>query len=324
MCETDIMGRMGTEALNLDVDVLAGLQVPLEFNVPLGPLTWYGVGGHAAVLARPTSVEQLSQLITHCHVRSVPWRILGSGANVLIPEGVVPGVVVILSSDAFKSFTVDLNAATITAGGGADFAKVIHQSVRDGLAGLEGLAGVPATVGGAVRMNAGGAFGEVGPVVERVTVINPDGSLEHLHRGELKFGYRYSNIGQRIIVEVLFKLEASAAPEELRARLKQVMLLKRDSQPMGARSAGCAFKNPKSQTDKAAGWLIDQAGLKGYRVGGAEVSAVHANFVVLHQGGRAADVVVVMEHVESVVKERFGVALEREVVVWSDVRRMDP
>jgi UDP-N-acetylmuramate dehydrogenase len=229
---------------------------------------------------------------------------------------VVHGVVVMLDAPAFRTITSDVEHARITAGGGADFERVITQSVRDGLAGLEGLAGIPATVGGAIRMNAGGAFGEIGPRVEQVTVIEPAGRLAVLSRSDLDFAYRRSNLGERIVAEAVFALEKSPDPAALREKLKEVMKYKKGSQPMAYASAGCAFKNPRSQTDKPAGWLIDQSGLKGYRSGGAMVSPVHANFIVLDKGGKAADVLAVMEHVEKVVKEKFGVALEREVVVW--------
>ncbi len=307
---------MGTDSPAITMIQLDDLNVPLERDAPLGPMTWYGVGGRAAVLARPQSIDELAALARRCHETATPLRILGKGANLLVPEGVVDGVVVVLDAPAFRTLTTDIEQARVTAGGGADFERVITQSVRDGLAGLEGLAGIPATVGGAIRMNAGGAFGEIGPRVEQVTAIEPTGRLATLGRNDLHFAYRRSNIGERIVVAAVFALERSPDPPALRERLKEVMKYKKNSQPMAYASAGCAFKNPRSQTDKPAGWLIDQSGLKGYRSGGAMVSPVHANFIVLEEGGKAADVLAVMEHVEQVVKEKFNVALEREVVVW--------
>lgn len=288
--------------------------LPLRVDVPLGERTWYGVGGAAAVLGEPESLEQLAALVRWARGMGLMVRVLGKGANLLVPEGTVGGVVVALDRPAFR--TIQFEGNTAIAGGGADFEKLITGSVRQGLAGLEGLAGVPATVGGAVRMNAGGAYGQTSETLASVTVVESDGEVRTLGRDELEFGYRYSNLGERIVVEARFELTPAADAEALRRRLVEVMGIKKRSQPMAARSAGCAFKNPKDQSDKGAGWLIERAGLKGYRVGGAEVSAVHANFIVLHPGGTAADVLAVMRHVAAEVERKLNIHLEREVVVW--------
>jgi len=229
----------------------------------------------------------------------------------------VDGVVVALDAEDFRRIEIDAAGALVTAGGGADLEKLITATVRQGLAGLEILAGIPATVGGAIRMNAGGAFGEIGPSVQRLSVITPEGHLEILERAALEFNYRHSNVGERMVVEACFELQAADDPAALRERLKEVMRYKKNSQPMAADSAGCVFKNPKAQSSKGAGQLIDEAGLKGFRIGGAEISTVHANFVVAHAGATAADILDVLNHAQHVVLEKFGITLEREMVVWS-------
>lgn len=294
--------------------LVAGLHVPHETDAPLGPRTWYGVGGCAEVLARPGSVGQLAKLMQACDEAGVPVRVLGSGANLLVAAD-VPGVVVALSAEAFGALRCE--GTRLTAGAGFDLFKLVHEAAKRGLAGLERVAGIPASVGGAVRMNAGGAFGEIGDHVRRVRVMDEAGEVRDLDRSELVFGYRRTNIAAPLILEVEFEL-GEGDPAALRRRVKEIFAYKKGSQPMGASSAGCAFKNPPKEASDGlgAGALIDRAGLKGYAVGRAHVSEVHANFVVVGEGGEARDVLAVIEHVERTVAERFGVALEREVVVW--------
>jgi len=311
---------MGTDALTTaQRHWLDALTVRYERDAPLGPRTWYGVGGRAAALAHPSDAAQLAALVTAASQRSERVRVLGKGANLLVREGLVGGVVVTLDEPGFRQIEIDEASGRVVAGAGADLERLITMTVRAGLAGLEGLAGIPATVGGAARMNAGGAFGEVGRAIESVDVIERDGERRTLGRDALAFSYRRSNLADRIVTAVTFALERVDDRAALRERLKQVMRYKKDSQPMAANSAGCAFKNPpREASEHGAGWLIDHAGLKGCRVGGAEVSHRHANFIVLHDGGTADDVLAVMEQVQAAVAARFGVTLEREVVVWND------
>jgi UDP-N-acetylmuramate dehydrogenase len=308
---------MPLEAATISDRTLREIGTPFERNAPIGPRTWYGVGGEAEVLAKPETVEQLARLVAHCKAEGIPLRVLGKGANLLVPEGVVGGVVVVLEGAVFRRREVKEGSKRIVAGGGADLEKLITDTVRVGLSGLDSLGGVPATVGGALCMNAGGRYGEIGMYVVSATVIEPDGVIRKLTKEEMGFSYRHSNLGGRIVVEAELELSLAPDPAEPRRRLKEIMGAKAASQPMAAPSAGCAFKNPPKELGfKGAGWLIEQAGLKGFRVGGAEVSPEHANFIVLHKGGKAADVVHVMRHVIEVVEQKFGVRLVREVVVW--------
>ncbi len=294
-------------------EALAGVDVPLERDVPLGPLTWYGVGGKAALLARPRDEAQLAALVQRCRSADVPVYVLGSGANLLVSDVGVDAVVVRLDAEPFVTMRVDGTA--VTAGGGFDLFKLVLETARAGLSGLETVAGIPATVGGAVRMNAGGAYGEIGGLVRRVRVMNRAGEVYDRHRDGLRFEYRRSNVDEPIILEVEFEL-AEDDPDDLMRRVKEIFLYKKSTQPMADASAGCAFKNPREQSELSAGALIDRAGLKGFRLGGAEVSKKHANFIVTHAGCTASDVLAVIEHVQQTVQQRFGVTLEREVVVW--------
>ncbi len=300
----------------LVADVLAGLDVPHERDVPLGAITWYRVGGPAAVLARPTSWDQLATLARRCHQQGVRVYVLGGGANLLVADqGVSDGVVVRLDAEAFTQLSVE--GPRLRVGAGHDLFKLVLAAARAGLAGLEPLAGIPGTVGGALRMNAGGAFGDVGASVSAVTVMAGDGQVHGYERDELVFGYRRSSIAEPYILEAVFELE-QRDPEEVSRRVKEIFSYKKASQPMASASAGCAFRNPPRELagGASAGALIDRAGLKGHRHGAAMVSPVHANFIATEPGATAADVLAVMEHVQRTVAERFGVQLQREVVLW--------
>lgn len=286
----------------------------MQRNIPLGPRTWYGVGGAAEFLAEPRDQTELAELLAACHAADVPVHVLGKGANVLVAEAGVRGVVVQLNAAPFRQ--IDITAPIVTAGGGADLEKLITTTARAGLGGLEGLAGIPASVGGAIRMNAGGRYGEIGPHVQHVRCMTSRGEVVEHDRRDLRFAYRQSSIAEPIILTAVFELTPGDA-SALRRRLKDVMAFKKTSQPMAARSAGCAFKNPPAElSDKPAGRLIDETGLKGTRIGGAEVSTRHANFIVRHDGGTADDVIALIEHVQRTVAARTGITLEREIVIW--------
>ncbi len=295
-----------------------------DVNAPLGPLTWYGVGGHAALLVHPAGVEPLRHVLQLAREQGMPVYFLGSGANLLVHDAGVDGLVVRLDDPAFRQVRFD--EARVTAGAGCDLARLVLDTARRGLGGLECLAGIPATVGGAVRMNAGGAFGSIGEVVAAVNVIEADGCVRRLDRDAIGFSYRHCDIAAPCIVDATFELSHDD-PEALARRVKEIFLYKKTSQPLAENSAGCAFKNPVDPAvDLAdysgapprisAGKLIDQAGLKGFRTGGAQVSEHHANFIITHPRCTAGDVLAVMDHVADVVYHRYGVRLEREVVVW--------
>ncbi len=302
----------------MTTDLLTDLNIRTEHQVPLGPRTWYGVGGTAATLAHPSSIAQLSALVARCRERGEPMYILGSGANLLVREGTVPGVVICLDDPGFASIQIDGTAVTV--GAGYDLMRLVRETAKQGLSGLEALAGIPATVGGAVRMNAGGAFGEIGSSVARVQVMSATGQVYYRDRDDLVFSYRHCNIDAPFITEVRFELRAGE-PEALLNRVKEIFLYKKNSQPMGDASAGCAFKNPQPTEEHPrpdpAGMLIDKCGLKGYRHGSAYVSEVHANFIAVDkEQGKAQDVWDVLNHVQATVAEITGIQLEREVVVW--------
>ncbi|HKD38446.1 MAG TPA: UDP-N-acetylmuramate dehydrogenase, partial [Pirellulales bacterium] len=219
-------------------------------------------------------------------------------------------VVVRLSAPPFNEIRVQ--GKTVTAGGGARLGHVISTVVRDGLAGLEPLVGIPGTIGGALHGNAGSRGGDIGQWTCRATVMSRSSEIIERQREDLVFSYRQSSLDELVILGCQFQLEEED-PQELTKRMQKLWIVKKASQPLGHQSAGCIFKNPRGIS---AGMLIDQAGLKGTRVGGAEVSDRHANFIVTESDATSADVLRLIELVRSRVAERLGVELETEIEVW--------
>lgn len=312
---------------------------------PMATHTWFGLGGPAEWFARPRSMKQLSELMRHCHEQQVPVRILGLGANLLVCDDGVDGVVVRLNSPEFREVRWDpdtgevmkgpLNRAAgeynptdteavhfdpqgsvvVTAAGGVEMAKLTLDAVRRGLTGLECMAGIPGTLGGIVRMNAGGRTGQISDVVQSITMLRPDGSLCRLSREQAGFAYRSSRLGEGVVCQVTMELRPDD-PREIRERYMSLFEMKRRSQPMQEYCAGCVFKNPPQHS---AGALIDKAGFKGRAVGGAWVSERHANFIVAKEGATAGDVLSLIGLIRREVADRFGVELELEIEVWGKV-----
>ena len=300
--------------------LISPADLAMERDAPIP--TWFGVGGRAERLARPASVED----VRRCVDLDPDLRVLGDGANLLVDDDGVSELVIALNAPEFMRVTwPEAPASLVIAGAGASLPRLITESVRRGLAGLEVLGGIPATVGGAVVMNAGGRFGQICDAIARVHAVDRQGGVHVIERDEIEYGYRCSGLGQLIITSVEFALHPADTPA-LRRRLLEIMEYKKSTQPLADRSAGCTFRNPTLHAPIAdigeagqrigAGLLIDRAGCKGWRAGGAEVSRAHANFFVAGAGGRARDVLDLIDRVRHRVLERFGVALEPEVVIW--------
>lgn len=305
--------------------LFADLDVDVELDAPLARHTWYGIGGRADALVRPRSEEALATLLRRCARNAVRVRVLGEGANLLVADEGVDGVVVRLDAPAFKGLQLNAEGPVTRAriGGGRDLGKTIRETVAAGLKGLEPLIGIPATIGGAVRMNAGGKYGAVGDVVETIGLVGWDGQEHAFAHADIGFAYRHAGLPAGIVTWAVLRLEASD-PVELRARAREISAYKASVQPLGAHSAGCMYRNPVDPATGqriSAGLLIDRAGLKGTAVGGARVSDQHGNFIVVEPGARAADVAELARTVERETLARTGIRLEREVVFWS---RNDP
>ncbi|MBN1489696.1 MAG: UDP-N-acetylmuramate dehydrogenase [Phycisphaerae bacterium] len=281
-------------------------------HVPLGPLTWFGLGGTARVLATVSTQAQLRTVLARACEVDLPVYVLGAGANVLVGDGGVDGVVVRLKGGDFEQTQWD--GPRVVAGAGVDIASLTLAAVRRGLAGLECMAGIPGTAGGTVCMNAGGRFGEIKEAVRRVWTVHRSGCCREWNQEEAEFEYRRSALTGHIIERVAFELVPDD-PGRVMQRYREIWEYKKQSQPLGRGSAGCVFKNPPGES---AGALIDRAGLKGTAVGGATVSEAHANFIVVRSSATASDIIELIATVQQRVEEEFGVTLEPEVQIWGD------
>ena len=277
---------------------------------PLAPHTWFHLGGPAEYFAEPNTVEELQALVRRCREQGVPVRLLGGGSNILVRDEGVAGLVVRLLSPAFTE--VNVTKQVVSAGGGAKLGHAISTSVREGLAGLETLVGIPGTIGGALHGNAGSRGGDIGQWTCRATVMTRAGEIAERSREELIFAYRESSLDELVILSAQFQLEQDD-PAELTKRMQKQWIVKKASQPLGHQSAGCIFKNPRGMS---AGMLIEQAGLKSTRFGQAEVCDRHANFIVAEPGATSQDVLRLIDLVRDRVLERLGIELETEIEIW--------
>jgi UDP-N-acetylmuramate dehydrogenase len=289
----------------------AGLEAICQPDAPLAELTWYRLGGPARWLLSPRNDAELAEVVSRCRTAGIAWRVLGHGANVLVRDAGVDAAVIRLNAPAFQECRWD--GAIVHAAGGADFPRIVKESAPRGLAGLAGLAGIPGSVGGIIRMNAGGKYGYIADVVRDVRVLTPAGEFETRSAASIDFGYRHTELHGAIVIGATLAL-TPGDPAALAEEYRRVWLEKAAAQPaMAARSAGCIFRNPPGA---AAGALIDRAGLKGTRRGAAEISTRHANFIVAYPGATAQDVLDLITLAKDRVHAAFDVELETEVEIW--------
>ena len=289
---------------------LNGLETIVRRDEPLAMHTWFQLGGPAEYFGEPNHAEELAALVARCCQEGVAMRVLGRGSNVLVRDEGVPGMVIRLSAPAFCEIAIQKD--TIVAGGGAKLGRIVTTAVHHGLAGLEALVAIPGTLGGALHGNAGTHGGDIGQWTTRVTVVTPAGEIVQKPREDLEFGYRESSLDEPVILSAQLELERDD-PRELARRLQKQWIVRKASQPMGHQCAGCVFKNPRGAS---AGDLIERAGLKGTRIGGAVVSERHANFIVAEPEASSQDVLRLIDLVRSQVHDRLGIELELELEVW--------
>jgi UDP-N-acetylmuramate dehydrogenase len=277
---------------------------------PLAPYMHLRLGGPAEFLVQPRSRQELSAVVRRCFEQRLPLRVLGGGCNLLVRDEGVKGVVLRLSEPAFTQVTAQGN--DVAGGTGAAVSALISQAARHGLAGLETLVGIPGTVGGALRCNAGDRAGDISQFVRQVEVLDSKGEVQVRERDELRFGYHWSNLDDPVILSAEFRLE-SDAPDAIVKRMRRAWIQRKASQPLSYQPACRVFRNPRALS---AGALIEQAGLARTRVGGAEVSERDSNYVVIHPEATARDVLRLIDLMRSRVQERFGVELEMELTIW--------
>ena len=270
-------------------------------NEPLSRHTSFGIGGPADLLAYPADSEDLVALLREIRAQKLNFIVLGGGTNILVRDGGFRGVVISLRR--LNAIRVEREYrslggiyAVVYAEAGAPLAKVISFTANEALTGLEFATGIPGTIGGAVCMNAGTAEGEIGDVVETVTLLAPGGELVTRSKEEMGFGYRTAGVpAGHVVLSAMLQLRHDEK-KQIEAKVKALMDKRKERQPWGLPNAGSMFKNP---LDESAGRLIESAGLKGKTVGGAQVSEKHANFIVNTGKAKAADVLALMEIVQA-------------------------
>jgi UDP-N-acetylmuramate dehydrogenase len=288
-----------------------GSSLSLEPDVPLASLTTFGVGGPADVLARPESPEEAGEVVRRAAGEGSGLRILGAGSNVLVADEGVRGTVMLLSAAPFRSLSRS-EGDMVHVGAGSRLARLVGALADWGLSGAEALGGIPGTVGGALVMNAGTREGEVGPLVRQVWALSAEGEPQTLSGTECGFAYRSSGLGGRVILgaELLLSRGSEA---EVRQRTDELLTRRKESQPRGARTAGCVFKNPPNQS---AGEILDALGCKGLSRGDARVSEAHANFIEARTGATAADIKWLIDEMRRRVVDERSIELETEIELW--------
>jgi UDP-N-acetylmuramate dehydrogenase len=295
------------------LDALAAERgIALETDAPLAPLTTLRVGGPAARVAAPASTEELVAVVRLAAEAGLPTILLGKGSDIVVADAGIRGLVVRTRADG-----VTVDGLRVHAEAGASMTALAKRCARDGLAGFDWAISIPGTFGGAVWANAGAHGGEMADVLVEVDVLDPrDAAPRRLAADECGFGYRESRFkhSSEVILGGVIQL-AAGDPDEIRALVDAHQAHRRATQPLAHQSAGSVFRNPPGDH---AGRLIEAAGLKGHRVGSAQVSTLHANFIVTDRGGRAADVRALGDHVRATVADRFGVELRYEIEFVGD------
>ncbi|HJU04528.1 MAG TPA: UDP-N-acetylmuramate dehydrogenase [Nitrospiraceae bacterium] len=288
-------------------EVVSGVGGDIRFNAPLNEYTSFKIGGPADVLVVPDRIEDLSRLVVQAGAGKVPIFMVG-GTNLLIRDGGIRGIVVSLSK--LKAIADEPNGV-IYAEGGVIMPALLQHALTRSLSGLEWAAGIPGTVAGCVVMNAGTRLGEMKESVKAVRMIDPSGQVRDYPATQVSFTYRRAHLPEGIVVGVWLQLTPGDRTA-IQTAVKDYLHYRKATQPLALPNAGCAFKNPEGD---AAGRLIEAAGLKGLRVGDAQISEKHANFVVNLGDARAADVIELVQRVRDIVKEKTGTELELELKI---------
>jgi UDP-N-acetylmuramate dehydrogenase len=286
--------------------------IDLKLNESMARHTSFKIGGSAEVMAFPKSAEELSAVLKTSALLDVKPAILGAGTNVLAPDGGISGLVICLKDSLDGMEKLDGDRIRVAAGVTMTRAAVFAANL--GLSGLEFAHGIPGTVGGGVYMNAGAYGGEICQVCRSVDVMDMQGNVRTLSNAQMKFSYRHSLLEEQggIVVSAVFDL-VPGDPDQIRARMRELQGKRSASQPLDLPSAGSAFKRPVGGYAAA---LIDDAGLKGFSVGGAAISTKHAGFAVNLGGATAKDVRELLSRVSDIVFEKSGIRLEPEVRIW--------
>ena len=271
--------------------------------------TSYRIGGPADLFLTCHSYHSLRRSIEVLTRAQVPWVIVGKGSNLLVADAGYRGAVITLGREFGRTVLAE-DGCTMTVGAGVILARLVNEALTRGLSGLEFAVGIPGTVGGAISMNAGSRTEWIGNLVEDVITYKPGAGLRHYAHDDVYWAYRESGLPRdEIVLEAVLRLKPGAK-DDIRSKMERSLVRRRRTQPMGVPSCGSVFRNPAG---RAVGAMIEECGLKGFSVGAAEVSDVHANFIVNKGGATASDVAAVIKRVHESVKETYGVELQPEV-----------
>jgi UDP-N-acetylenolpyruvoylglucosamine reductase len=285
----------------------------LEQGYSLARLTTIGTGGAARWFARPTSMQALIDALRFADAEELPVAVVGLGSNLLVADSGFDGLVVRLDG---ALAAIELDAGTARCGGGASLAALVRRATDAGLSGIEFGCAIPGTVGGAVRMNAGAYGGELRDVLVDAVVVSAHGT-RHGGPGELEMTYRRSNVARGEVVAAATLRLQPAPSEQVRETVRAMQARRSAAQPRKARTFGSVFKNPDE--GPGAGQLLEACELKGFRIGGAQISAVHANFIENADSATSADVAALIGEARRRARERFGVELEHEVELLGSI-----
>ncbi|NLB20481.1 MAG: UDP-N-acetylmuramate dehydrogenase [Clostridium sp.] len=276
---------------------------------PMKNHTWFKIGGIADILLRPESVEKLIKVIHYVNKNSIPTFLIGNGSNLLVRDGGIRGIVI--KTEQIKNISIEGNI--LSAECGAELADISTAAYNASLTGFEFACGIPGTLGGAVYMNAGAYDGEMSFVLDEVRVVTMDLKVITLKREDLELGYRTSAVKTNgyVVLDAKIILEPGAK-EEIKGKIDDLTHKREDRQPLEFPSAGSTFKRP---TGYFAGKLIQDAGLKGYQIGGAQVSEKHSGFVINKENAKADDVLGLIQYIQNTVMEKFNVELSTEVLI---------
>lgn len=293
------------EILKQIKEELAGIEI--LFNEPLKQYTYTKVGGAAEYLAFPRNQYELKRIVTFANAHEIPWMVLGNSSNIIVRDGGIEGFVIMF--DHFHD--VRVNGYVIEAEAGAKLIDVTHVARYHSLTGFEFACGIPGSIGGAVYMNAGAYGGEIAHILQSCKVLTPEGEIKTLSASDLAFGYRHSKIQETgdVVISAKFAL-APGNYDQINQEMARLTHLRELKQPLEYPSCGSVFKRPVGHF---AGQLISEAGLKGHRIGGVEVSEKHAGFMINVDHGTAKDYEDLIAHVIATVEKSTGVTLEREV-----------
>ncbi len=285
----------------------------VEFAVPMKNHTSLAIGGPADVMAFPADPISLKNLALMSRRKNMPVLPFGGGTNILVRDSGIDGVVINLKSfRMIHMIREEGNNVELFVEAGAPLQMLVNFCKEKGYAGIEGLAGIPGTFGGAIYGNAGSYGCEIKDVIQSVVIMSSDGKLDRISVGDLGFGYRRSNIKSTDIILNANILLRKDDKDAVAGRIQAYLSEKKKTQPISDRSAGCVFKNPEGA---AAGKLIDEAGCKGMKIGGVEVSKLHANFFVNSGNGTASDYMNLMQEVALIIEKKYGITLKPEIQV---------